>query len=120
MRLRFEMSGMVGEPGAAVLDTEVEAAELPATERRAIQETLDAVMAGDDAGLDPDEPSTGVNYRLVISDEPNLQPETTELVFDDASLPVDLLPLIELLRDRAIDERIERNRARDELRRERD
>jgi len=105
MRLWFEMSGEWGGSSFDALATEVDSKALPDGERRALHETVDAVRAGDDAGLDEEARAQGTIYRLRVDDG-----TVTEVVYDDRTLPVDLLPLIELLRDRAIDERIERNR----------
>lgn len=118
MRLLFEMSGMSGEPDAA-LDTEIEVDELPNSERRALEETIEAVRAGDDAGLDDSTASEGMTYRLLIGPRreaarTGADEEAIELIFDERTLPVDLLPLIEVLRDRAIEERIAKNRREQE------
>lgn len=114
MRLFFEMSGMSGDPEAA-LDTEIDVDELPVLERGALEETIDAIRAGDDAGLDDSITPEGTTYRLVIGPIREVtsrddDDEAIELIFDERTLPVDLLPLIEVLRDRAIEERIAKNR----------
>ncbi|MGI9614675.1 MAG: hypothetical protein ACR2QO_17325 [Acidimicrobiales bacterium] len=105
---------MSGESEAA-LDTDIDVDELPVPERGALEETIDAIRSGDDAGLDDSTAPEGTTYRLVIRAIPEGTSggddgEAIELVFDERTLPVDLLPLIEVLRDRAIEERIAKNR----------
>ena len=118
MRLLFEMSGISGEREAA-LDTEIDVDELPDLERRAVEETVQAVRSGDDAGLETSAASEGTTYRLLIRPSRNTtsrsdDAEEIEMIFDERTLPVDLLPLIEVLRDRAIEERIAKNRQQQE------
>ena len=117
MRLRFEMSGMPGSSTLEALVTDLDDSELPAAERRALHETVEAVRSGDDAGLAADDHVDGVTYRLELDDgvatdggDGGSGEIVLDVVYDDRSLPVDLMPLIDFLRDRAIEERIERNR----------
>ena len=105
MRLRFEMSAVDGSI-ADVLAVEVDSEELPDEERRALHETVEAVRGGDDAGLERPDVAEGVLYHLHISPASELDP--IEISYDEPTLPVDLRPLVEHLRDLAIEARLAR------------
>jgi hypothetical protein len=105
MRVRFEISGGFGSSPFGTLATEMEDSNLPDAERRALHETLDAVEAGDGAGLSSGDEHGELLYRLRVDER------DVEVVYDDMTMPVDVWPLVELLRDRAIAERIERHRS---------
>ncbi len=113
MRLRFEMS-IVGASADDALSAEVNSGELPDGERAALQETLEALRSGDDAGLASPAAAEGTIYRLQVSGDG--RHDTIAIVYDEATLPVDLRPLIELLRDLAIEARIASSRVDDDRR----
>ena len=111
MRLRFEMSAGDGSIDDALV-IEVDRAELPTDEGRALDETIQAVRDGDDPGLEAHEAAEGFRYRLHVFDAPH--GDGIDIHYDEPTLPVDLLPLVEHLRDRAIEARQAHTRDRDD------